>query len=183
MGLAGNAGSTVAAGGDQGPDTGDLTAGALNSSSRPTLKLPRPRQLGRKKKAGRPAGGAPADGGDRGSSAPSPRPLHLSSPPSSPRPAPSPGRRENPGRLPGAATPSELRNTFYSFHPHPPSPRGCWFPVCSLPVLTGLRTPRADVTASQRGLKPQCENPIPGKAGFLWRLGSEGSRQSSLFTS
>lgn len=73
--LAGNAGSTSDRWrrGDEGPDTGDLTAGALNGSSMPTLKLPGPRQKpGRKKEVGRAAGGAPADGGDRETGATAP---------------------------------------------------------------------------------------------------------------
>ena len=135
--LAGNAGSTSGRWrrGDEGPDPGDLTAGALNGSSTPTLKLPGPRQKpGRKKEAGRAAGGAPADCGGRETSAPPPPPLRWSSPSSPPAPAQAAGKTRPPA---GSCRPFWGQKLVLLFpsaganHPHPPSPRGWWFPVCS----------------------------------------------------
>lgn len=139
----------------------------------------------RRKWAGPPEGRPPTVA--TGKPAPPPRPLRLSSPSSPPRPQPRPPGK--PGPPAGSCHPFWVQKHVLLFpsadanHPHSPSPRGWWFPVCSPRFKGAQDAPRLMSQPPKVGLKPQCENPVPGKAGFLWRLGSGGRRQSSLFTS
>lgn len=106
---------------------GSLSAGALNSSSRPTLKLPRPRQLGDSGGSGPACQGRLPDSGDREVRRHAPAPF-CPPLPSTPRPAPSPGRRKTraaAGELPPHLS-SETRFTL------PPPPTITWLLVSSL---------------------------------------------------